>query len=303
MSVCDHLVAPESAGLFRAAILQSGPCQAQVDLPVAERISIDYAAQVGCRGPTALRCLLELPANRLQDGPRYVHVGANALTGPVTGTRRLPVSAAQVASRGPTARVPVLIGSTADEFTLFVAATYLRQHRLPPYRTLLEQTFGVQAPSVAARYPLKKYEDNTGLAYAAAVTDGVFACPIDAMASDLARRAPVYAYEFADRHAPAPEPMRQVPFSVGASHALELRYLFDIGGAPPLNPAQRELSAQMIGYWAQFVTTGDPNVAGQPHWPATEADHPERLSLQPGAVVVGTDFAERHQCGFWAGLG
>ena len=64
MSVCDHLVAPESAGLFRAAILQSGPCQAQVDLPVAERISIDYAAQVGCRGPTALRCLLELPANR-----------------------------------------------------------------------------------------------------------------------------------------------------------------------------------------------------------------------------------------------
>ena len=37
MSVCDHLVAPGSAGLFRAAIIQSGPCQAQVALPEAER--------------------------------------------------------------------------------------------------------------------------------------------------------------------------------------------------------------------------------------------------------------------------
>ena len=45
MSVCDHLVAPGSAGLFRAAIIQSAPCQAQVALPVAEKASIDYAAE------------------------------------------------------------------------------------------------------------------------------------------------------------------------------------------------------------------------------------------------------------------
>nr|MCW1959428.1 carboxylesterase family protein [Mycobacterium sp.] len=303
MSVCDHLVAPESAGLFRAAIMQSGPCQAQVDLQTAERISIGYAARAGCPGPAALQCLLDLPANRLQDGPRYVQVGANPITGPVTGTRRLPVGAAQVASHGPTARVPVLIGSTADEFTLFVAITYLRQHRLAPYRSLLDDTFGWQAPAVAARYPLSRYDGNTGLAYAAAVTDGVFACPIDTLAAGLARRAPAYAYEFADRNAPAPEPMRHVPFPVGASHALELRYLFDMGGAPPLNPAQRELSDQMIDYWSRFVTTGNPDVAGQPHWPALDPSRPERLRLQPGAVTVESDFAQRHQCEFWAGLG
>ena len=44
MSVCDHLVAPDSEGLFRAAIIQSAPCQAQADLPTAERRSVDYAA-------------------------------------------------------------------------------------------------------------------------------------------------------------------------------------------------------------------------------------------------------------------
>ena len=37
MSVCDHLVAPGSAGLFRAAIIQSGPCQAQAHCREAEK--------------------------------------------------------------------------------------------------------------------------------------------------------------------------------------------------------------------------------------------------------------------------
>ncbi len=56
------------------------------------------------------------------------------------------------------------------------------------------------------------------------------------MADALAGDEPVYAYEFNDRDAPAPDACAQLPFPVGASHSLELRYLFDIGGAPPLNP-------------------------------------------------------------------
>ena len=44
MSVCDHLVAPGSVGLFRAAIIQSAPCQAQADLATGERQSKNYAA-------------------------------------------------------------------------------------------------------------------------------------------------------------------------------------------------------------------------------------------------------------------
>jgi len=41
MSVCDHLVAPGSAGLFRAAIIQSAPCQAQADLATGQHRSVD----------------------------------------------------------------------------------------------------------------------------------------------------------------------------------------------------------------------------------------------------------------------
>ncbi len=301
MSVCNHLVAPQSAGLFRAAIIQSGPCQAQAALPAAERISVDYAAEAGCAAPaTARECLLALPPARLEGGPDYVHIGTNVITGPVTGTARLPIAPPQAARLGPpVARVPVLIGSTADEFTVFVALSYLRQQALAPYPGLLAETFGARAAAVAEQYPLSRYDGSTGLAYAAAVTDGVFACPADALAADLARRAPVYAYEFNDRHAPAPEPLRHTPFPPGAGHALELRYLFDMGGAPPLNPAQQRLSEQMIGYWSRFVATGAPDADGQPAWPELNPEDPQRMSLQTGTPVLTGDFAERHRCAFW----
>ena len=306
ISVCDHLVAPESAGLFRAAIMQSGPCQAQADLPAAERISVDFAARAGCPDTAAAaQCLRDLPADRLLSGPGYVRIGANVLTGPVTGTARLPAAPQTVLGHGVTARVPVLIGNTADEFTLFVAVTYLRRKGLPPYRSLLNDTFGAEAPLVAARYPLDRYDGSVALAYAAAVTDGVFACPIDAYATGLARRKgiPVFAYEFADRTAPAPEPMRALPFRVGAGHALELRYLFDMGGAPALNPAQRTLSDQMIAYWSRFVSTGSPDVPGQTAWPALDPEQPQQLSLKTGDPVLTGGFAQRHKCDFWASRG
>ena len=56
---------------------------------------------------------------------------------------------------------------------------------------------------IAARYPLARYDGNTALAYSAAVTDGVFACIADRIADGLGRGAPVFAYEFRDRGAPA----------------------------------------------------------------------------------------------------
>ena len=72
MSVCDHLVAPGSAGLFRAAIIQSAPCQAQADLEVGQRQSVDYAIAAGCRNPaTTARCLRALPATRAERPPWY----------------------------------------------------------------------------------------------------------------------------------------------------------------------------------------------------------------------------------------
>jgi para-nitrobenzyl esterase len=98
-----------------------------------------------------------------------------------------------------------------------------------------------------------------------------------------------------------PDPLRTLPFPVGASHSLELRYLFDVGGAPALTPAQQVLSDQMIDYWSRFVATGAPNVEHQPDWPELGTSD-NRLSLQPDAVKVISDFDQTHQCPFWATL-
>lgn len=298
MSVCDHLVAPGSAGLFRAAVIQSGPCQAQADRLAAERASLDYAASAGCGDPqTAADCLRALPPDKLGSPPVYYRLGDEGLTGPITGTPSLPTSPTTAAGQGRAARVPVLIGTNHDEFTLFAATQYLRNGRMLEYPAVLDDIYGADAGRVLAQYPVGRYQ-SPALAYSAAVTDSEFACPTATLASNLARGAKVYGYEFNDRDAPAPDLLRSVPFAVGASHSLELRYLFDVGGAPDLDAGQQKLSEQIIDYWSGFVATGEP----APDWPALESDRGPWMSLQTPEVRTFTSFYDDHQCGFWAKL-
>ncbi|GJF15600.1 carboxylic ester hydrolase [Mycolicibacterium cyprinidarum] len=305
MSVCDHLVAPGSQGLFDAAIIQSAPCQAQATLPVAQARSLDYAPEVGCADPkSAAACLRALPVGKLRKPLWYFNIGEDRLIGPVTGTTALPVDPVKGFSEGRAARVPVMIGTTRDEFTLFVALEYLRagkSYSKSDYPKLLAATFGDDSAAVAAQYPLSDF-DSVPLAYATAVTDGVFACVGNRMAEALARDDDaVYSYEFNDRGAPTPDPLHALPFPVGASHSLELRYLFDVGGAPPFDPAQQQLSDQMIDYWSQFVTNGSPRADGQPDWPDVGSADPV-MSLQPDGSRMIADFGQTHHCDFWAGL-
>jgi para-nitrobenzyl esterase len=306
MSVCDHLVSPGSTGLFRAAILMSAPCQAQADLATAARRSSDYAAAAGCPDlVVAATCLRALPVDRLRKPVWYFNIGSDELTGPVTGSALIPQDPLAAFGSDRADPVPVLIGTTRDEFTLFVALRYLRhgqRYSAADYPRLLSETFGVDAAAVGAHYPIDRY-GGVAQAYSAAVTDGAFACVSERMAGELSRTRPVYAYEFNDRSAPAPEVLRTLPFPVGASHSLELRYLFDVGGAPPLAPAQQRLSDQMIDYWSAFVRTGDPAVDGQPGWPGFDpAGDGARMSLQADGSRVDNGYAREHQCPFWAGL-
>ncbi len=95
-----------------------------------------------------------------------------------------------------------------------------------------------------------------------------------------------------------------MPFPLGASHSLELRYLFNVGGAPPLDAGQRVLSDQMMSYWTHFVANGAPKAPDQPAWPVNGSDpgHNLWMSLRPDGSGVVTSFEDSHQCPFWATL-
>ncbi len=226
MSVCDHLVAPGSEGLFSAAIIQSGPCAAQYDLPAAEKTSERYAAEAGCGDPaTAAACLRALPPERLQRPVLYDRIGTEQLSGPVTGTTTLPVDPMTGAAQGRAAKVPVMIGTTADEFNLFTALQFVRGRPIDAahYPELLAQAFGPNAAAVAQQYPPDRFGGSVPLAYSAATTDGLFACVADRLADSLSAAEPVYSYVFDDRRcagtgavARGAVPRRRGPFAGAA---------------------------------------------------------------------------------------
>lgn len=297
VSVCDLMVAPKASGLFRSAIMESAPCQAQAPVSSAVRDSIAYAAEVGCpAGPGVAGCLRALSVDALRDSPQFTGIGLPV--SPVTGTPELPAPPLDAFTSGLSSPVPVLIGSNANEATVFEAQQY--QHKPVPgaeeYQRALESKYADRATELGRRYPLSAYGGNVLAALAAIDTDNSYACPTLDMAEALVRKAPVYAYEFADPAAPVEQQYQGAPLPLGASHGSELGYLFDLSRS--LSQGSAALSTQMITYWAQFVKTGNPNGGGQPEWPQY-APGGAFLRLVPPAPKPMAGFADSHQCGYW----
>jgi carboxylesterase type B len=74
--------------------------------------------------------------------------------------------------------------------------------------------------------------------------------------------------------------------------------------APTFNAGERQLSRDMIQYWAGFVFSGHPGGHGLAAWPAINASQ-RILSLRPAGrsttISVAT-YRQEHQCGFWESL-
>lgn len=323
VSGCAQLTSPGAAGLFDRTVLQSGSC----DLDWLE--NFDYRGQraeaifqpvatvrergrriadgLGCTGDarTALDCMRGLPVDELLPV-------LGKFMQPAYGTEVLPVHPAEALRTGRFHRVPVLSGNTRDEATQSTAIydkggpAGLKPMTERTFETVMAETFGRDEAAVRAEYPRASF-DSAALAWSAIVTDRKWACSQYATSRALSRRVPVYAYEFADPNPPALSPAPPL-MPMGAQHASELWYLFDLGGVPPkLDADRRRLSRQMIGSWTSFAATGDPAGAGGPRWPRFATDGhraPYVRSLAPGkGGVRPVDPAAEHHCAFWAELG
>ncbi|MBG0817256.1 carboxylesterase/lipase family protein [Planomonospora sp. ID82291] len=306
MSIGGHLTSPGAKGLFHRAIMQSG--ETMMDMPAGslvpgvpaqpslgwrgtretEALGAHYAERLGCRD---LACLRALPVARILREPQIM----NAFQAYAYGNAVLPEMPAEAIRAGRHHRVPVLAGATRDEHRLFVGMQYdARGEPLTGrgYRDLVAAAFGRDAARVLRRYPARSFA-SPGIAWATVLTDRMWARATHEQNTLLARHAPVYAYEFADRGAPMFLPLK-TDFDWGAYHAGDLPYLFPEKGAA-LSPGQRELSRRMTAYWTNFARTGDPNGPGLPAWPRLDGGV---QSLAPGAVRP-IDYAAGHRLDFW----
>ncbi|MEK8052703.1 carboxylesterase family protein [Ideonella sp. DXS22W] len=300
-STLTQLLSPMASGLFHKAVLQSPPAITQPTGAAAQALGASTAASAfGCADDAnAAACLRALPVERIiaaQPG------GFSPLNGPNVDGAYLTATWRDGLAAGLAAKVPVLMGSTHDEFTAFQGQTELRTGAplsASAYPAALAATYGAAlGATVAGLYPLSRY-DSPSLALSAAVTDSLFACGVRQSVRQLAAAGnPVWAYEFNDVNAPMVlQPA--VSFAYKAYHAAEIQYLFDLPSTSLLNSAQQQLAADMLGHWVRFMRTGNPNASGSNTWPAYSRSDDRLLQFVPAASTVTAGFAADHQCAVW----
>jgi para-nitrobenzyl esterase len=304
VSVLTHVVSTGARGLFDKAIVQTGDfALTQTPLAEAEETGMRHAEQLGCADQTAA-CLRSLPVSKLLT----IDSGPFGYTPGVLDGKVLTQSIGTALASGDYEHVPMLNGTTRDEERLFTALFELQGAPVTAenYQSRIASRLGVSAAvaaKIAAEYPLEEYS-SPPIAYSAAVSDWANACPALEVDRLTSRDVPTFAYEFNGRSAPQAY-LPPVSFPYGAFHTSELQYLFDLPTAPistTLTAPQQELATSMQRYWASFAANGDPNVTGEPQWPAFNADSQRMLSLETPEPHVQSGFAAKHHCDFWGDL-
>ncbi|MFJ4656981.1 carboxylesterase/lipase family protein [Nocardia sp. NPDC088792] len=312
ISVCAQLAAPGSAGLFRGAIMESGPCAAGQTRDDAEQTGENFARQVGCADPaTAAQCLRALPVSSLLAGSADRVSGAAGGWNSTSETPFMPLSPQDALKQGKTNPVPVINGNNHTEMSLWVYKDY----GIPLVsKTLTAQDYPAvvakyvnskfangltpdQVDEIVSHYPASAYPQ-PAVALSTAWTDQLVG-GIGAEDALFAVRNQVYGYQF-DDPSPVGPPST---FPLGAFHASELPSLWDLKGVSPIadqvmTPDQKTLSDQMVRYWSRFVVAGTPDPAGLTAFPAYGPDH-RIMSLRPTGSVVIDSFDAEHQCDFW----
>ncbi len=304
-SVCGHMVATSSRGLFARAMMQSGACPSR-PVSATEANSRSFATAAGCTS-AVVTCLRSASASALLDA------GTGFSPTLTSGVAPFPVALTTAVARGAIARVPMVIGSNRDEGRTF--ASGFIGGKKSDYLAFLQTTFGAAAAAVEARYPWPAQPSRFTAAYlvGAVETDsGLFAgiggCGTLGTVESFASWVPVHMYEFDARNGPGLTP---IPGYVwGAGHAAELAYLFpsfDNGTpiAPTFDAGEQQLSRDMIQYWGGFVDSGDPQAANRTPWPAWN-DANRVLSLRvagASATISLAQFSSEHLCSYWGTRG
>jgi para-nitrobenzyl esterase len=273
VSVSMLMQSPEAQGLFRGAIMQSGALTLGHDREMSLKVARHYLDVTGAR---TLEALQAIPADRLLAAQAQVHklVPHTVPAAPWFDGTLVPGSLA-AARAAPTSPIPLLAGFNRDEIRFFelwrgVAELFLSRTRMAE---LLRQQLGAaHAEGVLAAYPDTK-PGNRQLG-----THMSFGMPTVHFAERHAAQHPTWFYRF-----DCGNPL------LGAAHALELFYLWEVPGllpamlrGGPLWGARRELAQRMRSHWIAFVRNGRPGE----EWPAFEPNRRATLVFNRHDQVI-----------------
>ena len=290
MSVNTLLGLPAAQGLFHKAIAQSGGanfCREAVDAAV---IAKDFLAHAGVATLDELQALptqaiLDAQAAMLQSGRLDM-----PFTPVVDGTH-LPQQPLE-ALRDGHGDVPVLIGTTRDEFSLFLMLD-MNLFSVDAARVVAEArgVFGEDAEALIDTYERNRPGAKGSDLLVAFMTDHIFRIPVIRVAETQAEQGrDAFMYWFTYES--------QVVDFLKACHALELPFVFgtlDAGAMLTGSGDDRQpLSDAMVEAWVRFARTGDPG------WPAYDpGTRPVmRFDATEGGLVHDPDGEERR---LWEG--
>ncbi|KAA6223691.1 carboxylesterase/lipase family protein [Streptomyces albofaciens JCM 4342] len=261
------LADPGAVGLFRRAIVQSGNGRGAFTGEQAARVTRAAAEDLGI-GPHA-DAFAEVSDERLvATAARLTGIDLRTTThrDPLLGLSPfglvLDAQPAEALAAGPGPGVDLLIGTNAEEANLYLVP-------VDTYATStaedVDDTAARSHPDPArlvAAYRKTRPGASYGALRSAVMGDALFGAGSWALAAAHADHtgSATYAYEFAWRS-------RALDGQLGAAHAVELPFVFDLAQLPRLHgpnallgpdepPA--ELAARMHGAWVRFAATGDP---------------------------------------------
>jgi len=287
MSVSLLVTSPAAGGLFDRAIAQSGgafePLQLAPSylLKQAELDGVEYSRSVGVESLSELRAL----------SPEQLLGGqAHRVSHPVIGDATLPIAPYDAYVTGQFNDVPILIGSNADE-----ARSLMQFDRVlaDTFEEDLAREFGPLPPDIIAAYPFSN-DIEASQARADLERDLRFGWNMWAWAKLHAQYSsnPVFYYWFS--HVP-PFPHGSVMEDWRASHFAELWYVFDNLDQESWEWSEedRHLAEIISRYWVSFASTGDPNRATLPPWPAFDLGQQRVMNLGDPLVPIPIPTAEQ----------
>lgn len=238
--------------------------------------------------------------------------GKGLAWGPIVDGKIIPTQPSQAG-----VKVPSIFGSTSQDGTLFVLASYkaaIESITEAKYGAFLSYAFGPLASTVNKTYPFSSYKARSPVpgfpplpgffAMSYIVTDSSFRCPAyRGSMTAAANGVPVWTYEFS--HPPSCQWATSVPDSpevlalIGAAHTSELPFVFGVvddlprpNGNCSLNSAERNISSFIMKAWTSMAATGSPGA----DWPEFSANGSKGVNFgsSPQAGVV--DYTA---CQFW----